>query len=73
VIDAKGNQGVQGSHDRVAALACSEGISFAEAAGRKRDLLVGTAAQVADHLEDWFTGGGPRRFHSLANGASGHV
>jgi FMN-dependent oxidoreductase (nitrilotriacetate monooxygenase family) len=57
VISAQGNQGVQGSHDRVVQLARAEGISFSEAVSRKRDLLVGTAAQVADHLEDWFRGG----------------
>ena len=54
---ARGNQGVQGSHDRVAQLAAAEGISIAEAAGRPRNMLVGTAASVADYLEDWFTNG----------------
>jgi FMN-dependent oxidoreductase (nitrilotriacetate monooxygenase family) len=53
---AQGNQGIQGSHDRVVHLANAEGISFAEAASRPRSLLVGTATTVADQLEDWFTG-----------------
>jgi FMN-dependent oxidoreductase (nitrilotriacetate monooxygenase family) len=54
VLGAQGNQGIQGSHDRVVQLARAEGISFAEAARRPRGLLVGTASMVADHLEDWF-------------------
>ena len=57
VLGAQGNQGIQGSHDRVVQLARAEGISFAEAARRPRGLLVGTAAMVADHLEDWFADG----------------
>jgi FMN-dependent oxidoreductase (nitrilotriacetate monooxygenase family) len=52
---AQGNQGIQGSHDRVLQVAEAEGISFTEAAGRQRKLLVGSAATVADQLEDWFT------------------
>jgi len=54
---AQGNGGIQGSHDRVLQVAQAEGISFAEAAGRPRRLLVGTATTIADFLEDWFTGG----------------
>jgi FMN-dependent oxidoreductase (nitrilotriacetate monooxygenase family) len=54
---AAGNQGIQGSHDRVVQLAEAEGISFAQAARRLRHLLVGSAATVADHMEDWFTDG----------------
>ena len=57
VVAAKGNQGAQGSHDRVAQLARAEGISFAEAARRPRSMLVGTPGMVADQLEDWFTDG----------------
>ncbi len=57
VVSAQGNQGIQGSHDRVVQLARAEGISFAEAARRPRSLLVGTAAMVADMLEDWFCDG----------------
>jgi len=55
VVGAQGNQGIQGSHDRVVQLARAEGISFSEAARRPRGLLIGTASMVADHLEDWFT------------------
>jgi FMN-dependent oxidoreductase (nitrilotriacetate monooxygenase family) len=57
VLAAAGNQGIQGSHDRVAQLARAENISFAEAARRRRNLLVGTAQTIADELEDWFTSG----------------
>jgi FMN-dependent oxidoreductase (nitrilotriacetate monooxygenase family) len=54
VAAAQGNQGIQGSYDRVVQLARSEGISFDEAVSRPRSLLVGTAATIADFLEDWF-------------------
>jgi FMN-dependent oxidoreductase (nitrilotriacetate monooxygenase family) len=57
VLAAAGNQGIQGSHDRVVQVSRAEGISFAAAARRQRNLLVGTAASVADTLEDWFGDG----------------
>ncbi len=57
VLSQAGNQGMQGSHDRMAQQAKAEGISFAEAARRPRSLLVGTPAMIADHMEDWFTAG----------------
>ncbi len=57
VVEAQGNQGIQGTHDRVVQQARAEGISFAEAARRPRSLLAGTASTVADHMEDWFTTG----------------
>jgi FMN-dependent oxidoreductase (nitrilotriacetate monooxygenase family) len=57
VADARGNEGAQGSHDRVVQLARAEGISFAEAVRRPRGLLVGTAKTVADHMQDWFEAG----------------
>jgi FMN-dependent oxidoreductase (nitrilotriacetate monooxygenase family) len=57
VVAAAGNQGIQGSHDRVAQLARAENISFGAAARRRRNLLVGTAASIADQMEDWFTDG----------------
>jgi FMN-dependent oxidoreductase (nitrilotriacetate monooxygenase family) len=55
VVDAAGNQGIQGSHDRVVQVARAEGVSFAAAARRSRSLLVGTAGHIADQMEDWFT------------------
>ena len=51
---ARGTQGVQGTHDRVLQVAQAEQLSFAEAARRPRNLLVGTATMIADHMEDWF-------------------
>jgi len=54
---AAGNQGIQGSHDRVLQVAQAEGLDFKQAATRRRSLMVGTASQVADELEDWFTCG----------------
>jgi FMN-dependent oxidoreductase (nitrilotriacetate monooxygenase family) len=57
VLAAAGNQGIQGSHDRVAQLARAESITFAAAARRHRNLLVGTAASIADQMEDWFIDG----------------
>jgi FMN-dependent oxidoreductase (nitrilotriacetate monooxygenase family) len=57
VVAAAGNQGIQGSHDRVVQLARAEGITFAAAARRRRNLLVGTAVSIADQMEDWFSDG----------------
>jgi FMN-dependent oxidoreductase (nitrilotriacetate monooxygenase family) len=54
VLAAAGNQGIQGSHDRVVQVAAAEGITFAQAARRPRSLLVGTAETIADHMEAWF-------------------
>jgi FMN-dependent oxidoreductase (nitrilotriacetate monooxygenase family) len=51
------NQGITGSHDRVLQVMRQEGTSFAEAAAKPRQLLVGTPASIADQLEDWFTAG----------------
>ncbi len=53
----QGNQGVTGSTDRVLQLMRDEGISFDEATAKPRGLLVGTATDVADQLEDWFHDG----------------
>ena len=52
-----GNQGVQGSLDRIAQTARAQGISFAQAARKPRGLLAGTAATIADVMEDWFVSG----------------
>jgi len=57
VAAAQGNQGITGSQDRVLQLMKKEKISFAEAAARPRNLLVGTAQSIADEMEDWFTSG----------------
>lgn len=52
-----GNQGIAGSRDRMAQVARAQGISFAAAVRKPRALLAGTAAQVADVMQDWFAGG----------------
>jgi FMN-dependent oxidoreductase (nitrilotriacetate monooxygenase family) len=57
VAAAQGNQGIAGSTDRVLQQMRAEGLGFAEAAAKPRGLLVGSAATVADALEDWFTAG----------------
>ncbi len=59
---ATGNQGVQGHRDRMTQVAKDKGITFAEAVRRPRDLLAGTASQIADVLEDWFKDGGADGF-----------
>jgi alkanesulfonate monooxygenase SsuD/methylene tetrahydromethanopterin reductase-like flavin-dependent oxidoreductase (luciferase family) len=52
-----GNQGIAGSRDRMSQVARAQGISFAAAVRKPRGLLAGTAAQIADVMEDWFTSG----------------
>jgi FMN-dependent oxidoreductase (nitrilotriacetate monooxygenase family) len=56
-IPAEGvtRQGIQGSWDRVAASAAKQGVSFVEATKKPRSLMVGSAQDVADQMEDWFT------------------
>lgn len=57
VAAAQGNQGIAGTTDRVLQQARTEGLGFAEAAAKPCRLLVGSAATVADTLEEWFTAG----------------
>jgi len=52
-----GNQGVQGSRERMSQVAAAQGISFAQAVRKPRGLLAGTPAMIADVMEDWFKGG----------------
>jgi FMN-dependent oxidoreductase (nitrilotriacetate monooxygenase family) len=52
-----GNQGVQGSRERMSQVATAQGISFAAAVRKPRGLLAGTPAMIADVMEDWFKGG----------------
>jgi FMN-dependent oxidoreductase (nitrilotriacetate monooxygenase family) len=54
---AAGNQGVQGSRERMSQVAAAQGISFAQAVRKPRGLLAGTPSMIADVMEDWFTGG----------------
>ncbi len=52
-----GDQGVQGSLDRMRQVAQAQGISFAQAVRKPRGLLAGSPATIADYMEDWFTSG----------------
>jgi alkanesulfonate monooxygenase SsuD/methylene tetrahydromethanopterin reductase-like flavin-dependent oxidoreductase (luciferase family) len=55
--EAAGNQGIQGSRDRMSQVAKAQGISFAQAVRKPRGLLAGTPTMIADYMEDWFRGG----------------
>ena len=57
LAEAQGSQGISGSTDRVLQVMRDEGLSLEAATRKPRGLLVGTAASVADTLEDWFTSG----------------
>lgn len=50
----KGHQGHGGLEDRIRQTMRAEGISFDEAIRRPRNLIVGTAAMVADYMQDMF-------------------
>jgi alkanesulfonate monooxygenase SsuD/methylene tetrahydromethanopterin reductase-like flavin-dependent oxidoreductase (luciferase family) len=50
----KGHQGHGGLEDRIRQTMRAEGISFAEAIRRPRNLLVGTATMIADYMQDMF-------------------
>ncbi|WP_145962936.1 LLM class oxidoreductase [Mangrovicoccus ximenensis] len=52
-----GSQGVQGTLDRMSQTAAASGRSFAETVRRPRDLFTGTAAGIADAMEDWLVSG----------------
>jgi FMN-dependent oxidoreductase (nitrilotriacetate monooxygenase family) len=54
---AAGNQGIQGSLDRMSQVAKAQGISFAQAVRKPRGLLAGTPEMIADYMEDWFLAG----------------
>jgi len=53
----KGHQGHGGLEDRMRQTMRAEGISFAEAIRRPRNLWVGTPATVADRMQDLFEAG----------------
>jgi FMN-dependent oxidoreductase (nitrilotriacetate monooxygenase family) len=50
----KGHQGHGGLEDRIRQTMRAEGISFAEAIRRPRNMIVGTPTMIADHLQDMF-------------------
>jgi FMN-dependent oxidoreductase (nitrilotriacetate monooxygenase family) len=54
LADNKGHQGHGGLEDRIRQTMRAEGLSFAEAIRRPRNLLVGTPAMIADQMEDLF-------------------
>jgi FMN-dependent oxidoreductase (nitrilotriacetate monooxygenase family) len=55
LTEARGNQGMQGSADRLASVMKSKNLSLLEAARQgERDLIVGTPEHIADQLEDLF-------------------
>jgi alkanesulfonate monooxygenase SsuD/methylene tetrahydromethanopterin reductase-like flavin-dependent oxidoreductase (luciferase family) len=52
--EAKGHQGHGGLEERLRQTMRAEGISFAEAIRRPRNMLIGTPAMIADHMQDLF-------------------
>ena len=55
---AQGNQGIQGTVDRIRQIMAAEGLSFEQAARRStRNLVSGTAGSVADYMQDLFESG----------------
>jgi FMN-dependent oxidoreductase (nitrilotriacetate monooxygenase family) len=53
----KGHQGHGGLEDRIRQTMRAQGISFAEAVRRPRNMLVGTPAMIADRMQDLFEAG----------------
>jgi FMN-dependent oxidoreductase (nitrilotriacetate monooxygenase family) len=58
VAAAQGNQGIRGVEERMQQVAAAEGISYAAAARRPRSVVVGTAASIADQMQEVFEAGG---------------
>ena len=54
LIQNKGHQGHGGLEERIRQTMRAEGISFAEAIRRPRNLIVGTPAMIANTMQDWF-------------------
>jgi FMN-dependent oxidoreductase (nitrilotriacetate monooxygenase family) len=55
VTAAQGEQGIQGTQDRIRQIMRADGVPFEEAVRRTvRGLVVGTPAMVADHMQDLF-------------------
>ncbi len=58
LADLQGNQGIRGAEDRIREAMTEKGLSIAEAVSNdKNDEIVGTPAQVADHLQHIFETG----------------
>jgi FMN-dependent oxidoreductase (nitrilotriacetate monooxygenase family) len=55
LAQARGNQGMQGTIDRVQSTMKQDGLTFVEAARKtQRDMIVGTPQSVADQMQDLF-------------------
>jgi FMN-dependent oxidoreductase (nitrilotriacetate monooxygenase family) len=54
---ARGHQGHGGIVDRIRQRMHAENLTFAEAARKKRGMLVGTPRMIADHMESMFAAG----------------
>lgn len=58
LAEMQGNQGIRGAEDRITQAMSEKGLSIAEAVKEdKNDEIVGTPAQVADHLQHIFESG----------------
>jgi alkanesulfonate monooxygenase SsuD/methylene tetrahydromethanopterin reductase-like flavin-dependent oxidoreductase (luciferase family) len=58
VAAVQGGQGIMGVEERMKQVAAAEGISYAQAARKPRSVLVGTAAGIADQMQEVFEAGG---------------
>ena len=58
VAPAQGNAGIRGSEATMKQLAAAEGITYAQAVRKPRSLVVGTAASIADQMQEVFEAGG---------------
>ena len=67
LVTTAGHQGHGGSTDRIFQIMEAEKISFAEAARRPRNMLVGSPTTIADYMQDIFEAGGGDGFVILPN------
>jgi alkanesulfonate monooxygenase SsuD/methylene tetrahydromethanopterin reductase-like flavin-dependent oxidoreductase (luciferase family) len=66
-VAAAGHQGHGGSADRVFQIMAAEKISFAEAARRPRNMVVGSPTTIADYMQEIFEAGGGDGFVLMPN------
>ena len=64
---ARGHQGHGGHVDRVRAKMAADKVSFTEATRNRRRTIIGTGAQVADHMEAMFQAGACDGFVVMGN------
>jgi alkanesulfonate monooxygenase SsuD/methylene tetrahydromethanopterin reductase-like flavin-dependent oxidoreductase (luciferase family) len=74
-VAAAGHQGHGGSADRVFQIMAAEKISFAEAARRPRNMVVGSPTTIADYMQEIFEAGDDRgiRPHGRAGAAAARL